>query len=215
MKLPPLYGITDSDLMPHHCFQEKTEAALKAGLKLIQYRDKSKDGGKRICQARALLQLCKKYQAKLIINDDIELARQVQAHGVHLGQEDESPLRAREILGGQAIIGVTCHNSLPLAKNAVLDSANYVAFGRLFPSRTKRDAKAASLTILRDARSSLSCPIVAIGGITSENAVDVWRAGAHSVAVCHDLFAETAIEKSIKNLNVKVNTFYHHYQSLL
>ena len=140
-----LYAITDSQLLPSDTLFTGVVAALKGGCKLVQYRDKSTDIARRQFEAKTLLGLCNQYQAQLIINDDVALAKDVGAHGIHLGQDDISPVAARIILGNQAIIGVTCHDSLELARKAIKDSANYIAFGRFFSSNTKPDARPAPI----------------------------------------------------------------------
>jgi len=140
-----LYAITDSELLPDQMLFDGVRAALEGGCRLVQYRDKSSDKRRRIADAEHLLQLCREHDAKLIINDDIELAKTIQADGVHLGQDDGSPLRARDFLGNDFIIGVTCHASLTLAQQALADSANYIVFGRFFPSKTKPLAPPAPL----------------------------------------------------------------------
>jgi thiamine-phosphate pyrophosphorylase len=190
-----LYAITDSILMPEEKLFSGVEAALKGGCKFVQYRDKSNDHNQRIFDASNLLGLCKKYQAQLIINDDVALAQEIGAHGVHLGQGDTNPVAARIILGSSAIIGVTCHDSLALAEQAIKDTANYIAFGRFFSSNTKPDARPAQLSLLTEARAKFpNTTIVAIGGITTENAKIVLDSGANLIAVCYSLFAADDIK---------------------
>lgn len=185
-----LYAITDSTLMPNEQLFSGVESALKGSCKLIQYRDKTGDHARRLFEAKKLLALCNQYQAQLLINDDVGLAQKVGAHGVHLGQGDTNPVAARIILGNRAIIGVTCHDSLALAQQAIKDSANYIAFGRFFSSNTKPDARPAPLNLLTEARAKFpNTMIAAIGGITTENANSVLTAGADYIAVCHSLFA--------------------------
>ena len=185
-----LYAVTDSQLMPNEKLFSGVEAALKGGCKLVQYRDKSDDHARRLFEAKNLLALCNQYQAQLLINDDVSLAQEVGAHGVHLGQGDTNPIAARIILGSHAIIGVTCHDSLALAQQAIKDSANYIAFGRFFSSNTKPDARPAPLSLLTEARAKFpNTMIAAIGGITTENAKSVLTAGADLIAVCQSLFA--------------------------
>ena len=185
-----LYAITDPQLLPGDTLFAGVAAALKGGCKLVQYRDKSDDHARRLFEAKKLLALCNQYQAQLLINDDVSLAQQVGAHGVHLGQGDTNPVAARIILGNKAIIGVTCHDSLDLARTAINDSANYIAFGRFFLSNTKPDARPAPLSLLTEARAKFpNTTIAAIGGITIENAKSVLTAGADLIAVCHSLFA--------------------------
>lgn len=195
-----LYAITDSQLMPNEKLFSGVEAALKGGCKLVQYRDKSADHTRRLFEAKKLLTLCNQYHAQLLINDDVSLAQEVGAHGVHLGQGDTNPIAARIILGSSAIIGVTCHDSLALAQQAIKDSANYIAFGRFFSSNTKPDARPAPLSLLTEARGKFpNTMIAAIGGITTENAKNVLAAGADLIAVCHSLFATDDITAQTRN----------------
>ena len=189
-RLKGLYGITDSKLMPDdQQMLAQVEAALQGGMSLLQYRDKSSDNDKRLRQARALQQLCQRYDAALLINDDSDLALACGADGVHLGQSDGSVPRARKRLSDNAIIGVTCHDSLDLARQAVTEGADYVAFGAFFPSKTKPDAKPAPHSLLAEATQKLELPVVAIGGITVDNAHQLIDARADMVAVIHALFA--------------------------
>lgn len=195
-----LYAITDSQLMPNEKLFSGVEAALRGGCKLVQYRDKSNDHARRLFEAKKLLSLCNQYQAQLLINDDVSLAQEVGAHGVHLGQGDTNPVAARIILGSHAIIGVTCHDSLVLAQQAIKDSANYIAFGSFFSSNTKPDARPAPLSLLTEARVKFpNTTIAAIGGITTENANSVLAAGADLIAVCHSLFAANDVIAQTKN----------------
>ena len=197
-----LYAITDSDLLPDQMLFDGVSAALEGGCRLVPYRDKSSDKSRRFADAEQLLQLCHQYDAKLIINDDIELAKSIQADGVHLGQDDGSPSRARDFLGADFIIGVTCHDSLMLAQQALAGSANYIAFGRFFPSKTKPLAPPAPLELLREARKVAGeIPIVAIGGITLENAASVLAAGADLIAVSHSLFGAPDIAEQARKFN--------------
>ncbi|OEC33252.1 thiamine-phosphate pyrophosphorylase [Pseudomonas cuatrocienegasensis] len=187
MKLRGLYAITDRQLLANGRLLPYVEAALKGGVRLLQYRDKSADEARRLREAEALRELCNRYGAALIINDDAELAARLGV-GLHLGQGDGSLAVARALLGRQAIIGATCHAQLPLAEQAVREGASYVAFGRFFDSNTKPGATLATAELLDSARSSLNLPIVAIGGITLENAPALIARGASMVAVVHGLF---------------------------
>ncbi len=194
-----LYAITDSNLLVGEKLFSGVEATLKAGCDWIQYRDKSQDESKRLNEATQLLQICNRYTAALIINDDPLLAKKIGAQGVHLGQSDGDVKQARELLGANAIIGVTCHNSLTLAQKAIDEGASYIAFGRFFSSNTKPDAQAASLDLLINARKKFpNTKIVAIGGITPENARMILDAGADKIAVCHALFSANNVEAKTK-----------------
>ncbi|MGA2655694.1 MAG: thiamine phosphate synthase, partial [Gammaproteobacteria bacterium] len=142
----------------------------------------------------ALRILCNKYDALLLINDDIELAKICNADGVHLGQSDVALVKAREYLGENAIIGITCHDSLELAQKAVNEGADYISFGCFFPSKTKPQAKPAPLSVLTKAREQFKLPIVAIGGITQQNAQLLIQAGADLLAVSAGLFDSPDID---------------------
>jgi thiamine-phosphate pyrophosphorylase len=191
-----LYAITDSHLMPGQTLFSSVKAALVGGCRRIQYRDKSSDSARRFAEATQLLELCETYNAELLINDDVLLAKKIGAHGVHLGQTDGSVSAARKLLGDSTIIGVTCHASMELARNAVNDGATYVAFGRFFPSTTKPDAPPAPLSLLGNARREFAgIPIIAIGGITLENAPSVLAAGATMIAASFSLFGVANIEQ--------------------
>lgn len=197
-----LYAITDSHLLPGARLLEGVEAALLGGCRWVQYRDKSADKHRRLAEAGALLELCRAYGARLIINDDTTLAAAIGASGVHLGQDDANPRVARAQLGSEAIVGVTCHNSLHLARRAMADGASYLAFGRFFPSSTKPQAPPAPLSLLREARRELGdLPLVAIGGITLDNAPELIAAGADLLAVCQGLFGAEDIAARSRAFN--------------
>lgn len=193
MKLRGLYAITDSELLKGKLLPY-VEAALKGGATLLQYRDKSSDDARRLREAEALRELCNRYGAALIINDDAELAARLGV-GLHLGQGDGSLSAARALLGRKAIIGGTCHAQLELAEAAAKEGASYVAFGRFFNSNTKPGAPAADVELLTAAKAKVNLPIVAIGGVTLDNAPELIAHGASMVAVVHGLFgADSAAE---------------------
>jgi len=186
--LSGLYAITPSG-MDRQRLLFKVEQALKAGTKFIQYRDKQRPAEARYQIAQAIKAQCDHYQALFIINDDVSLALKVKASGVHLGKNDTALDEARRRLSHQ-IIGVSCYNELDKAVAAQKAGADYVAFGRFFPSKSKPDAIQASLELLHQARSALSIPIVAIGGITPNNGQSLIDAGAHAVAIIDGLFGQ-------------------------
>jgi thiamine-phosphate pyrophosphorylase len=164
------------------------EQVLSGGARTLQYRDKSSDGARRLTQARLLLQLCRRHDACFIINDDPQLALAVEAHGVHIGRDDARLQQARELLGRDAIIGVSCYDDLAMAQQLIAAGADYIAFGAIFPSVSKPDADSASLASV-SAASALGLPVVAIGGITLDNASSVIEAGADAIAVINALFS--------------------------
>ncbi len=189
-----LYAITDSSLLPDDRIVDAVEQALAGGAVMIQFRDKRPTGSLKRRTAFSLRDCCRSYGAPLIINDDIGLAAEIAADGVHLGQEDASLEEALQRLGPDAIIGATCHDSLAYAEKVAGNPADYVAFGRFFPSKTKDSAPSAPLSVLRDS-GHLPVPRVAIGGITVDNAPQVIDAGAELVAVIHGLFATPDIRR--------------------
>lgn len=194
-QLSGLYAITDHQLMPDKAsLLQQVETSLLGGARVIQYRDKSNDKSRRFDEATALLALCRHHQTALLINDDVALAAEIGADGVHLGQSDGAVTHARALLGPTAIIGVTCHSSIDLALEAQKAGADYVAFGAFFPSKTKPNAKPAPMSLLNSAKGNLHLPIVAIGGISMDNAEQIIAAGADMVAVIHALFAQDDIQ---------------------
>ena len=199
-KLKGLYAITDQQLIAEQRFAETIESALLGGASIIQYRDKSNNQLKRYQQASILCSLCQQYQATSIINDDIELAKAVNANGVHLGKEDHSLIEARRTLGDSAIIGISCYNDISLALNAEKNTADYVAFGAIFSSPSKPHAVVAGLDIIATAKPQLSIPICAIGGITQDNIHQVIQHGADMAATISSLFSANDIEHSARKL---------------
>jgi thiamine-phosphate pyrophosphorylase len=179
-----LYAITDG---PRRDLLSSVEAALRGGAAIVQYRDKRGDASRRLKEASNLLALCRRAGVPLIINDDVELAAASGADGVHLGEHDGSLGAARGRLGPYAIIGVSCYASLDRARAAAAAGADYLAFGAFFPSPTKPDAQRASPDLLRAAR-SIGLPLVAIGGITPENARLLIDAGADFLAAISGVF---------------------------
>jgi thiamine-phosphate pyrophosphorylase len=181
-----LYVITDGprpDLIP------VVAQALAGGARLLQYRDKTTDHQRRLTEARAIRALCAARQVPLIINDDVALALAAGAAGVHLGEEDGDVAAARAVLGENAIIGVSCYDSLERARQLAAAGADYIAFGAFFPSPTKPHARRASFELLRQS-AALGLPRVAIGGITPDNGGPLIDAGADYLAVISAVFGD-------------------------
>ncbi|MCU7808965.1 MAG: thiamine phosphate synthase [Candidatus Thiodiazotropha sp. (ex Semelilucina semeliformis)] len=198
--LQGLYAITDSSLCPDNSLVDQVAQALHGGCRIIQYRDKRLDKAEKLSLAEQLMDLCKHHQALLIINDDVNLAQSVGANGVHLGREDADLSHAKIQLGEAAIIGISCYNRLDLAHNAAQAGADYVAFGRFFPSLTKPHAIQATPELLRQAKTTLNLPLVAIGGITPENGAPLIEAGADMLAVVHGIFGQPDIRAACQKL---------------
>lgn len=188
-----LYILTDSSLIPAEQLIPAVAAAIQGGAVMVQYRNKSSDHDKRRWEAQDLHNLCRPLGVPLIINDDVALAREIGADGVHLGRDDADIAAARAALGPTAIIGVSCYNELPRAIAAEAAGADYVAFGSFFPSSVKPEAVRASLDLLRQAKQQLTLPLVAIGGINADNGGLLVTAGADLLAVITEVFAAADI----------------------
>lgn len=198
-----LYAITDATLGDQ--LLSAVSAALAGGARVVQYRDKLATGlsraqwaieqSRRHREASALLALCRQHHVPLLINDDIELAANIAADGVHLGQSDSDIATARERLGSEAIIGATCHNRIDFAQKAINDGATYLAFGTVFTSSTKPNAIHCPLATLSAAKAQFRLPLVAIGGITPDNVRQVIHAGADAVAVISSLWQAPDIQQ--------------------
>lgn len=154
---------------------------------LLQYRNKRADAALADAQVAALLPLCRAHGVPLLVNDDWHLAARHGTDGAHLGEHDGDLERARAALGARAILGASCYDSLELARSAAAAGASYVAFGACFPSPTKPLARRVPAALLLEAR-ALGLPVVAIGGITPDNAARVVEAGADLVAVISGVF---------------------------
>lgn len=193
-----LYGITDGRLQGE-ALLETTEIALRAGLRLLQYRDKTQEDGRRRQEAAALLALCRSYDALLVINDDPELTRKIGASAIHVGEEDPGINDLRTLLGPEVLIGVSCYNDLERARRLVAAGADYLAFGSVYPSPTKPKARRADLSLFRAAR-PLGLPLVAIGGITQDTMAEVAAAGADAAAVISALFGAGDVAAATQRL---------------
>ncbi|MFM9882426.1 MAG: thiamine phosphate synthase [Burkholderiales bacterium] len=187
-----LYALTP-DTEDTDALLMQVEDALTGGVGVLQYRNKSPNAGLRLEQAEALLRICRRHGIPLIINDDLALARRLDADGLHLGREDGELSKARSALGREKLLGASCYGDLALAISACEQGADHVAFGSFFASTTKPGAVRVSPALLTSARERLNVPIVAIGGITVDNAGALIAAGATSVAVVSDLFDATDI----------------------
>lgn len=196
-----LYAVTDSALSGTDLIQHVAQA-IQGGAVMIQYRDKSTDPGRRLWEANDLQMLCQSLRVPLIINDDVELALQCHAAGVHLGKDDADIGQARAALGEQAIIGVSCYAALQQACAAQAAGADYVAFGSFYASPTKPAAERAELELLRVARAELQVPIATIGGITPENGRALVDAGADLLAVISGVFGATDISAAARAYTV-------------
>ena len=182
MKLRGLYAITP-DAAESEALLRCVAQALDGGISALQYRRKSRQN---LHEASALAALCRGRGVPFIVNDDLALALECGADGVHLGRDDGGLAAARSKLRGK-LLGASCYASLDAARAAVAAGADYVAFGSVFPSTTKPSAVRAPLSLFSGAR-TLGVPLIAIGGITLQNAPQLLQVGADVLAVVSDLF---------------------------
>ena len=191
-----LYAVTP-DLAGTEELAARAAAALTGGAAAIQYRNKAADPALKREQARALARVQAIRGGLFIVNDDAALAAEVCADGVHIGSDDLGIDAARDIVGPDRIIGVSCYDDLALAEAAVAAGADYVAFGSFFASPVKPDARRADVALLEQAR-ALGVPVVAIGGITAANAPVLVRAGATALAVITAVFDAPDVEAAAR-----------------
>ncbi len=195
-----LYAITP-DLADTNELLRVVRLALQGGARVLQYRNKAAGAELKSQQALALRELTREFGTAFIVNDDVQLAKLVDADGVHLGGEDGSVAFARTLLGTGRLIGVSCYNRASLALEAVRRGADYVAFGAFHSSSVKPEAAKADVELLRTMRPQLNLPIVAIGGITQQNGAALIEAGANALAVISALWNATDIEGAAKGFS--------------
>ena len=188
-KINGIYAITPEQTLDINAV-EKIIAQYK--ISILQYRYKTTDTQIQFNQATQLQSVCLKYHTLFIINNDINLAKKIKADGIHLGKNDGTIEQARQQLGNDTIVGVSCYNDINLAKNAQDQGADYVAFGALFPSKTKPNAPKCDLDIIAQAKKILAIPIIGIGGIDFSNQQLCINAGCDAVAMISTLFEKTA-----------------------
>jgi len=192
-----LYFITDSRLT-RKTVLEDVKSAIRAGVKIIQYREKGEGTGDMIKEAKGISELCKKNNVLFIINDRVDIALAVDADGVHLGNKDMTYSIARKILGSKKIIGLTVHN-IREAVEAERIGADYVGVSPIFETKTKLDAgRPAGLKLIKDIKKAIKIPFVAIGGINENNLGSVIEAGARSIAAISAIVTKDNVEKECK-----------------
>ena len=195
-KIRGLYALTpdepDTDRLT-----EMVQAALEGGARLVQYRNKVATPQLRRQQAQALRDVCRRFAVPLIVNDDLAIAVEIDADGVHLGREDGDVAAARARFPGK-LLGASCYNEIPRAIAAQSGGADYVAFGRFFRSVTKPGDIKASLALVAEAKRQIDVPVVAIGGITLEQTPSLIAGGVDAVAVISALFSSADIRATAR-----------------
>lgn len=194
-----LYAVTDRAWVGKLTLPQQVEAALKGGATCVQLREKNLADSSVLAEAREISALCKQYRVPFILNDNVALAAQCGADGVHLGQEDMDPAQARRILGPDAIIGVSAHN-VAEAKAAVAAGADYLGCGAMFATTTKTNVTALPKETLRAICTAVPVPVVAIGGISKQNLLSLAHCGEAGVALVSAIFAAEDIEKECREL---------------
>lgn len=194
-----LYAVTDRTWLGNETLYEQVEKALRGGATLVQLREKDLPEADVQKEAEELLELCHRYGVLLILDDDVELAAKVGADGVHIGQSDMELAHARAILGPDKIIGVTA-KTVEQAKAAEAGGADYLGSGAVFGSATKKDAIPMKHELLEEICHSVKIPVVAIGGITAENVLQLKGRGMAGIAVVSGIFACKDIEAGTRHL---------------
>ena len=190
--LSGIYAITPDNLKKEELYN-KVYKLLKNGVRIIQYRDKLRSVEDKLRISKQLKTICQSFNSLLIINDDIHIAKKINAHGVHLGQKDISCNEARNFLGSDPIIGISCQNNFELALKAQHEGADYVAFGSIFKTSTKKDVVYCSLEDLKDFVKKIEISSVAIGGINLRDFQEVKRSGVNMIAMSSELFLQKEI----------------------
>lgn len=195
-----LYAITDREwLKEGETLESVVEDVLKSGATFLQLREKIQGHEEIVKTARNLQTLCKKYNVPFVVNDDIMAAKEIDADGVHIGQSDMEYTKAREILGPDKIIGVSAGN-LAEAKEAERVGADYIGVGAIFHTDTKKDATSLTMAQLKEISEEVSIPVVAIGGISIDNALELKGTGIDGICVISAIFGSENPSEATKKL---------------
>lgn len=199
-----LYAVTDRSWLGKQTLTQQVEQALLGGATCVQLREKSTDRGEFIALATELRQLCSRFDVPLIINDDLQVALEVRADGIHVGQEDISPEEIRKLAGRELIVGVTA-KTVDQARRAQAQGADYLGSGAVFGSATKPTAKPMSMEQLKRICQSVTIPVVAIGGICLENVDGLADSGVRGAAVVSGIFAARDIRQQAHLLRQRLD----------
>ena len=202
-----LYAVTDRTWLGNQTLYEQVEEVLKGGATFIQLREKNLAEDAFFTEAKEIQSLCKKYHVPFVINDNVELAKEIDADGVHVGQSDMEASSVRSLLGPDKIIGVSVQ-TVEQALLAQEKGADYLGVGAVFPTGSKDDAEDVSKEMLKAICDAVDIPVIAIGGITKENVVELKDSGIVGIAVISALFAQKDITEATKELKTKVESLY-------
>ncbi|WP_455544513.1 thiamine phosphate synthase [Intestinibacter sp.] len=192
-----MYLITDSDILKDRDFYKCIEDGLKGGATMLQLREKNTDGGEFLEKALKLRELTRKYNAKFIINDRIDIALLCDADGVHVGQSDIDAKSARKLIGQDKILGVSAR-TIEEAQRAKEDGADYLGIGAMFTTSTKLDAKSVSFEVLQDIKEKVNLPFVLIGGINLNNVCELKQFNPDGYAIISAILKEEDICAEVK-----------------
>ena len=187
-----LYAITDRTWLGNNSLYEQVEDAIKGGATFIQLREKNLSYEKFLEEAKKIKEITDKYGVPFVINDNVEIAKEIDADGDHVGQSDTEAKRAREILGKDKIIGISAGN-LKEAIDAEKNGADYIGIGAMFHTDTKSDATSVTFEEAKEITGKVNIPVVAIGGINSENILSLKGTGVDGVAVISAIFSHENI----------------------
>lgn len=200
-----LYAVTDRTWLGKQTLYQQVKQALSGGATCIQLREKDLDQEEFLREALEIRDLCRSFGVPFIINDNVELAVQCNADGVHVGQSDMQAGKVRQLIGPDKILGVSAQ-TMEQAKLAEENGADYLGVGAVFPTATKDDAKPVSHETLRKIADSVSIPICAIGGINKENLPQLSGTGIDGVALVSAIFASKDIEAECRRLRLLCET---------
>ncbi|ASW44490.1 thiamine-phosphate diphosphorylase [Clostridium isatidis] len=194
-----LYAVTDRAWLGAKSLSMVVREALEGGASFIQLREKNLPFDEFLAEANEIKEVCKEYMVPFVINDNVDVALACDADGVHLGQDDMSPIEARKILGDNKIIGLSAVN-LEQAILAEKQGADYLGVGAVFPTSTKEDADYVSYEELKKICEAVSIPVVAIGGIGADNIMELRGSGIDGISVVSAIFAQKNIKEATENL---------------
>ena len=198
-----LYAVTDRSWLRNQTLYEQVEEALRGGATFIQLREKKLGYDEFLEEAKQIQKLCKEYKVPFVINDNVEIAKQIGADGVHVGQDDMESGKVRTLLGEDKIIGVSAHN-VEEALLAQANGADYLGVGDVFNTTSKDDVSTLNHEVLKEICKAVSIPVIAIGGINEENVLKLAGTGICGVAVISAIFAKDDIKEATKLLRQKV-----------
>ena len=201
-----LYAVTDRRWSVGRTLKEQVADAITGGVTMVQLREKDLSAEKFLQEAREIREICRRGHVPFIVNDNVEIAAAIDADGVHLGQEDMSPVTARKILGSDKLIGVSVKTRRQ-AELAQSMGADYLGVGAVFPTQTKKDAAEVSLDVLREICAAVKIPAVAIGGIDGENMGALQHSGIVGVSVVSAIFAQADTRAAAQELKAAAIKF--------